>query len=436
MTLAQASPPVHVLEVSHAISPASSDFIVKHLRLAIEADAELVVIQLDTPGGLDQSMRTIIKAILASDIPVATWVAPSGSRAASAGTFILYASHIAAMAPATNVGAATPVPVGASPQPAAAKENSEEPNAMKSKITNDAVAYIRSLAELRGRNADWAGLAVTEASSLSAKEALEKNVIDLIVDNLDELIHQLKGRKITLGETGKVHTLDLSNPEIIRIKPNARYEFLAFITDPSIAYLLLMIGFWGLILEFYNPGTALPGIAGAICLALGLFGLLALPISYAGLLLIVLGFALMMAEVMLPSFGVFGIGGTIAFAIGSVILVDTDLPAYQISLLLITAISLASALIVIGLGTFALGAQRQKVKSGVEGMIGGSAYALHDFDQQGRGRVRAFGELWDAKLDAQVAHTPPQQGEHLKVTEVNGLLVTVVAQPSEAQDTI
>lgn len=415
---------VVVLEVNHAISPATDDFIVKNLQFAVEENAELLIIRLDTPGGLDKSMRSIIKAILAADIPVATWVAPAGSRAASAGTFILYASHIAAMAPATNLGAATPVPMGGGPNknPAEADGGKSPDGAMKAKATKDAAAYIRSLAELRGRNADWAELAVTEAATLSASEALAQNVVNFVARDLDDLLDQLNGYEVRLGEETRM--LMLSDPEVVRVKPDARYEFMAFITDPSIAYILLMVGIWGLILEFYNPGTLLPGVVGVICLALGLFGLQTLPISYAGLLLIVLGIALMVAEAMVPSFGALGVGGVVATGVGSVILIDTDLPAYQISLTLVAAILLVSALLVIGLGIFALSAQRRKVVSGVEGMIGGSAYVVSDFDRHRRGKVRAFGELWDAEFDGS-SDRLPKEGDRLQVMDASSLLLKV-----------
>ncbi|MCC5872179.1 MAG: nodulation protein NfeD [Gammaproteobacteria bacterium] len=429
---------VWVLELDGPIGPASSDYITRNLAAAEEAGVELFVIRMDTPGGLDSSMRDIIRAILDADVPVATWVAPGGSRAASAGTYILYASHIAAMAPATNLGAATPVAMGGGspiPMPGGSDDEDEDEReegsgtpatASERKAINDAVAYIRGLAELRGRNADWAEAAVREAVSLSASAALEANVIDLIAKDVETLLAGLDGRSIVL-ERSEV-TLDLANAEVMHIEPDWRSEFLALITNPNIAYILLMIGIYGLILEFYNPGLGIPGVTGIICLLLAFYALQMLPISYVGVALLIIGIALMITEAFAPSFGVFGIGGAVAFIIGSVMLMDSDLPGYQISLPLIAAFAAGSiAIFVFSIGA-ALRARKSQVVSGREAMIGLPAVAVSDFEPEDgmeHGRVRVHGEIWQAESSA-----PIVKGQHLRVAGLNGLVVQVEAEVS------
>ncbi|MCC5886018.1 MAG: nodulation protein NfeD [Gammaproteobacteria bacterium] len=429
---------VWVLELDGPIGPASSDYITRNLAAAEAADVALFVIRMNTPGGLDQSMRDIIRAILDADVPVATWVAPGGSRAASAGTYILYASHIAAMAPATNLGAATPVAIGGGgsplPTPGGGDEDDEEEASGRSgtasdrKAINDAVAYIRGLAELRGRNADWAEAAVRDAVSLSASDALAEGVIDLIAKDVETLLAGVDGRHITL-ERGEV-TLDLAGAEVISIEPDWRSEFLGLITNPNIAYILLMIGIYGLILEFYNPGLGIPGVTGIICLLLAFYALQMLPISYVGVALLIIGIALMITEAFAPSFGVFGVGGAVAFVIGSVMLMDSDLPGYQISLPLIAAFAVGSlAIFVFSIGA-ALRARRHEVVSGREGMIGAPAVAVSDFetrDGMEHGRVRVHGEIWQAESPFTVT-----KGQHLRVTGLDGLIIQVQAESSPA----
>jgi membrane-bound serine protease (ClpP class) len=435
---------VWVLELDGAIGPATADYFMTSLEDAQDADVALFVIQLDTPGGLDKSMRDMIKEILASHIPVVTYVAPNGSRAASAGTYILYASHVAAMAPATNVGSSTPVSIGGpTPFPTAPvpkpddkgddKDDESDDDAgggaakpgtaMERKVINDAVAYIRGLAELRGRNVEWAEQTVRDASNLPASEALEQNVIDLIAEDLDDLLAQLDGRELQIDHDTKV-TLDLTDAEVTRLEPGWRYELLAIITDPNVAYILLMIGVYGLILEFYNPGMGAPGVVGVICLLLGAYALQMLPINYAGLALIIAGIAMMVGEAFTPTLGVVGLGGVVAFIIGSIILMDTDLPAYQISLPIIAALAAASA----GLFVFVVGAafkaRTGRVRTGTEGMIGGLAEVLDDFD--GLGRVRAFGEIWQARADV-----PLSRGTSVRVSRVDGLVLSVEPNKDE-----
>lgn len=411
-------PQVWVLAIDGAISPASADYFLTSLRRAQRQGIALLVLQLDTPGGLDASMRDMVKAILASQVPVVTYVAPSGSRAASAGTYILYASHVAAMAPATNVGSSTPVaisPMGR--MPGQDEEDSPaRPGAMEKKVINDAVAYIRGLAELRGRNVEWAEQSVREAANLGASEALERNVIDHLADDLPQLLATLNGQELRL-DSG-VHTLQLTGAEIHRQEPGWRYELLSLITDPNVAYILLMIGIYGLIIEFYNPGIGIAGVTGAICLLLAAFALHMLPINYAGLALIFLGVALMIAEAFNPSFGVLGIGGLIAFVTGSLLLMDSELPGYQLSLPLIGGIAASSfALFVFVVGA-AVRARASRMITGREALIGQAAEALEDFEHEGR--VHACGEHWHA-----YSPHPVKKGDMLIITALDGLTLHV-----------
>jgi membrane-bound serine protease (ClpP class) len=422
---------VWVVELDGAITPATARYFTRALDDAQEASAAALIVQLDTPGGLDEAMRDMIKAILASRVPVVVYVAPNGSRAASAGTYLLYASHVAAMAPATNVGSSTPINIGGSPFPTGPEEppgdgdgdgdgkaEPASPSALERKVVNDAVAYIRGLAALRGRNADWAEGTVREAANLTAAEALEQNVIDLIADDLDSLLAALDGRTVTVA--GNTVTLDLKGAEIRTIVPGWRDELLALITNPNVAYILLMLGIYGLILEFYNPGTGVPGVTGVICLLLAAYALQMLPVSYAGLALILFGVALMVAEIVTPTVGVLGVGGVVAFVAGSIILFDSDLPGYRVSMPIIAAAAAASAgVFLIGVNS-AMRARRLKVSTGREAMIGATAVALEDF--AARGMVRAFSEDWLAQ-----SPRPVRKGDKLRVTGVEGLVLRVEA---------
>ncbi len=412
---------VSVVPLEGAIGPASADFARRAIERAGKDGAQLVVLRLDTPGGLDTSMREIIKSILASPVPVAVFVAPSGARAASAGTFILYAAHVAAMAPGTNLGAASPVSIGGmAPQGTDDKEGKRREDTMTRKVTNDAVAYIRGFAELRGRNADWAEKAVREGVSLPAHEALKMKVIDVMAADLPELMKRLDGRSVTVLD--KKATLATANAQPVHVEVDWRTRVLAVVTNPSVAYLLILVGIYALIFEFMNPGLILPGVVGAISLLLALYALHMLPVNYAGLALIVLGIAFMAAEAFLPSFGALGIGGIIAFVIGSVLLIeDTELPGFEIPYALIGGMAAASAaFLILVLGMLAR-SRKRAVVSGREYLLGARAEALEDFDGEGWALVQ--GERWKVRVPGRVA-----RGQRLRVTAMHGLVLDAIAE--------
>jgi membrane-bound serine protease (ClpP class) len=383
-------------------------------------------------------MRDMIQAILAADVPVVTFVAPSGARAASAGTYLLYASHVAAMAPATNLGAATPVQIGGSPaepQPPATRPRSEAPrdkdaggqdeparpgSAMERKAVNDSVAYLRGLAELRGRNVDWAERAVREGASLPADEALAANVVDLVVSDLPELLRAIDGRPVKLQSR---ETVIRTQGIVLReVETDWRTELLQLVTNPNVAYLLMLIGIYGLLLEGYNPGSIVPGVVGAISLLLALFAFQVLSVNYAGLALIALGVLLIVAESFVPSFGALGLGGIVAFVIGSVMLLDNDVPGYDIAWPLIAGMGLVGSLVLLGIVSFAVRARRRPVVSGREGLLREHAEAVEAFDH--RGLVRVHGELWNATSRAPVA-----AGQRLRIVRIDGLTLEVEPDP-------
>lgn len=423
-----------VVSIDGAIGPAISAHVIDAIHQAEQEKATVVVLQMNTPGGLSSAMREIIQAILASSVPVVGYVAPAGSRAASAGTYILYASHIAAMAPATNLGAATPVSIGGpsltdftgqqpdkksgtTPKDVADKATGAQPSSTEGrKALNDAVAYIRTLAQKRGRNAQWAEQAVRSAATLTDAEALQKNVIDLIAPSIPALLKAIDGRKVEVpGKTLTLHTTGLS---IQTIQPDWRTELLAVITNPTIAYILMMIGIYGLLLEGFNPGAIVPGVVGAICLLLALFAFQMLPINFAGLGLILLGVVLMVAEVFMPSFGALGLGGMAAFVFGSVMLMDTGVAGYDVSVGVIAAIAVGGAGLMLMTMYLLVKSRRHKITTGAEALQGATAEALEDFE--GRGYVLLAGEHWSASCNE-----PVHKGDKLKVTGREGLTVTV-----------
>lgn len=424
----ESAPGVVLLEIRDAIGPATSHYFVRTLMQAEKNKARLIVLQMDTPGGLDSAMRDMIRAILGSSIPVVIYVAPSGARAASAGTYLLYASHVAAMAPATNLGAATPVQIG-SPAPAPVpkdkpsdkeKEAEDDPlggaTAPERKAVNDAAAYIRGLAELRGRDVEWAEAAVRSAASLSASAALERKVIDVIAADMDDLMRQIDGRKVKVS-TGEVE-IDTDGVIVQRVDPDWRTKLLAVLTNPNVAYLLMMVGIYGLLLEGYNPGAILPGVVGAISLLLALYAFQVLSVNYAGLALIALGIALLIAEAFAPSFGALGLGGVIAFVIGSIILMDTDVPGFQIARSLIVGFAVAGASLMLLTATYFTRARRRPVTTGAEQLLHEPAIAMSDFESTGLVRIR--GEIWNA-----VTREPVKEGQQLRVFRVDGLTLDV-----------
>ncbi len=431
-----------VLTVEGAIGPATTDYLTRGFETAAESDAGLVVIRMDTPGGLDAATRDIVQAIIASSVPVALYVSPSGARAASAGTYILYSAHIAAMAPSTSLGAATPVsigggdvgPPGQNDQETEEEGASESDNisdneqsagssAMERKVINDAVAFIRGLAELRGRNAEWAESAVRDAVSLTASDALTENVIDFVADDLQNLLAQANG--MTVEVAGQDQQMDTANMTLEFLEPDWRNELLSIITDPTVAYFLLLAGIYGLILEGYNPGAMLPGIVGAICLLTALFAFQILPVNYAGFGLIALGVVLMIFEAMAPSFGVLGIGGVVALTIGSILLMDSDVPGMQVSRSLIAAVAAISSAVFLLVLVMAGRTLRMSRTPSREKMVGLQAVALGDF--QGDGQVRLHGEIWRAHSDQ-----PVTDGSPVTIVEQQGLSLSI--KPNEGEE--
>ncbi|MDN4053895.1 nodulation protein NfeD [Massilia sp. YIM B02763] len=442
---ADGAPGVGLIRIDGAIGPASADYLVRGLARSAAAGHQLVVVELDTPGGLDTSMRSAIKAILASPVPVAVFVAPSGARAASAGTYLLYASHIAAMAPGTNLGAATPVAIGVEPSGApggqappragerapAGKDAPANPagdkapvpdtdGPMSRKQVNDAAAYLRGLAQLRGRNADWAERAVRESVSLTADEALTLRVIDYVAPDVSALLARVDGSRVAVQ--GQVRQLRTRAAPLAGYDPDWRTNVLAAITNPSVALLLMTIGIYGLVFEFMNPGVVVPGVVGAISLLLGLYALQLLPVNYAGLGLIVLGLLFMLGEAFLPSFGILGIGGVVAFVAGALILIDTELPGYGAPPILVAVLGLASALLLVGTVQVAMATRRRPVRSGAAALVGSVGHVEQLAGGDGRSAwARVDGELWQV-----TGNVPLRPSQAVKVTARDGLLLQVV----------
>jgi membrane-bound serine protease (ClpP class) len=399
--------------VTGVIGPATAEYLQRGLARAADAHAQLVVLTLDTPGGLDTSMRRIVQDILASPVPVAAYVAPSGARAASAGTFILYASHVAAMAPGTNLGAASPVSIGVAPAPADAdKGKAGALDTHERKAMQDAAAYIRSLAQLRSRNAEWAEKAVTDAASLSADEAKARNVADIVATDTEDLLRQLDGRKAVTPAGTRV--LQPQSAPTIAVEPDWHFRVLSVITDPSVAMILMLVGVYGLIFELGNPGFVLPGVAGAVSLLLGLYALHLLPVNYAGLALMALGIAFMVAEAFVPAYGSLGVGGVVAFVVGAFMLIDTDVAGFGVPWTLIATLAIVTVAFVVTVAQMAVRARRRPIVSGVATLLGADGEMLDDATDTGWASIR--GETWQVKTAARVA-----RGEKVRVVAIDGM---------------
>jgi membrane-bound serine protease (ClpP class) len=441
---------VVVLEVKGGIGVATADYILSGLEYAETQQAELVILAIDTPGGLVSATRNIIQGILGSSVPVATYVSPSGAHAASAGTYILLASHVAAMAPTTSIGAATPVPLGGDfsppdperkplpemppmeegadePEPEAAEDSQDQApgSALDRKVMNDAVSYIRSLAERYGRNADWAEEAVRSAATLTDREALEQNVIEYIATSRADLLEQLHEVELTVDD--QTRTLDTANAVLDEFEANWRIRFLSMLTDPNVVLILGLIGFYGLLIEAWNPGGIVPGVVGVICLLLAAYGVQALPVNYAGLALILVGLALMTAEAFAPSFGALGLGGIAAFVFGAILMFDSEIPGFGVSVSFVLGIAIASAVFIIWTVSYLLKLRKRGAVSGAESIVGGIATAIENFE--GEGRVWLEGEAWHA-----YSRVPIEKEQQVIVTAMKGLVLQVKPVTAGAAD--
>lgn len=434
-----------VLDLEGALGVATAEYIIDGIEQAEEQGANVVIIRMDTPGGLVSPMRDIVQSILGSEVPVVTYVSPGGARADSAGTYILLASHIAAMAPTTHLGAATPVSLtgddfspGETEKPETSSgddsdeesgetepddEASDPSTAMERKVLNDAISYIRGLAEAHGRNADWAEDAVRNAATLTATEALEMNVIDLIADNREDLLQAIHGREVKLNN--KPFTIDSEALVVEKIEPNWRLKILNTIASPEIAILLLMVGLYGLLFEGYNPGAILPGVAGVICLLLAAYALQVMPVNYAGLALIVVGLILIVAEAFVPSFGALGLGGIIALVFGSIMMFDSGVPGFGISITFVVTLALSAGLFLLWLISYLVRFRRRGAVSGRESIVGGFGTTTEAFS--GDGHVWIEGESWAAHSDA-----PLEKDQEIRVRAMRGLVLDV--EPARASE--
>ena len=442
------------LELEGALGVAKAEYIINGIEEAAERNADLVILQMDTPGGLVEPMRDIVQTILNSDVPVVTYVSPGGARADSAGTYILLASHVAAMAPTTHLGAATPVSmIGGEPdnedqrspfrlptddaeddQPEASGEEPDEAEAdqsaddetedapapgtaMERKVLNDSIAYIRGLAERHGRNVDWAEKAVRDAATLTSEEALEQNVIDVISVSQTALLADIDGFEVRMTDD-EIVTLKTASLAVEVLEPSWRTKFLSTIANPQIALLLLLVGVYGLLFEGYNPGAIVPGVAGVVCLLLAAYALQVIPVNYAGLALIIVGVILIIAEAFVPSFGALGLGGIVAFIVGSIIMFDSDIPGFGISIPFVVSFAIVSGLALLWLVSFLIRLQRRGAVSGEESIIGGIGVAMESFT--GQGKIWLEGESWRAE-----SNVPIEKDQEVLVTAIDGLVLKV-----------
>ncbi|MEJ2048633.1 MAG: nodulation protein NfeD [Calditrichota bacterium] len=399
---------VYVLTFDGVVNPVAADMVHEAIQEADRANSQCLIIEMDTPGGLMKSMKVIVKDILSSPIPIVVYIAPPGSRAGSAGVFITYAANVAAMAPGTNIGAAHPVNFGF---------GADTSETMMEKITNDAVAYITSIAEKRHRNVQWAEKAVRESASIPANEALKLNVINVISPNLDSLLTWLNGKEYEMLNGKKI--LHTENARIVQVEISWRYKLLDVISDPNIAYILLLIGMIGIFFELSNPGSILPGVVGGISLILAFYALHTLPVNYAGVLLILLALILFIAEVKIPSYGLLTVGGVLSLVLGSIMLFKGSMPFFQLSWKVIAFATIVTTLFfifVVGLG---IRAQLRRPVTGNEGLIGEIGKAVEDFIK-GSGRVSVHGEIWEATSTDKI-----KEGDEITVLSVKNLKVTV-----------
>lgn len=407
------------------INPVTASYIINAIDKAYDDAAECLIIELDTPGGLLTSTRLIVKKIMSAKVPVVVYIYPSGSRAGSAGVFITYASHIAAMAPSTNIGAAHPVEMGGGRsiwdrmKRMREKETEKfEPDIMENKILQDTTAFIRTLAKERGRNVEWAEKSVTQSASITEEEALTTNVIEIIAEDEKDLLEKLNGRVVNIDNSTRV--LNTKGAIIKYIDMNFRERFLNVLANPNIAYILMILGFYGLLFEVTHPGIGVPGIVGAICLILSFFSMQMLSTNYAGLALIILGIILFIAEVMAPGFGLLTLGGMTCMILGSLILFESSYEIMRVSMNLVIGFTLATAAITIVLIRSVVVSHKKKVISGVEGLIGGIGYVQSDILKGKEGKVFVHGEIWDAVSEEDI-----EKGEKIEVINVNGMVLEV-----------
>ncbi|TFH00868.1 MAG: nodulation protein NfeD [Calditrichales bacterium] len=392
---------VHKITINGVINPVASEYIMEAIERAEAAGAEMIIIEMDTPGGLMVSMHDIVKKILGADVPVAVYVSPPGSRAGSAGVFITMAAHVAAMAPGTNIGSAHPVNMSGS---------QDTSQVMGEKIINDAVAHIRSVSAKRGRNADWAESAVRESANITAKEALRLHVVDYIVTTADSLLSVVDGREVEVLSGKRI--LDTRNARIESFEMNWRQRALDMLSDPNILYILFLVGISGISLELYNPGAILPGVVGGISIILFLYAVQTIPVNLAGILLILFAAVLFLLEIKVASYGMLSIGGVVSLVLGSLMLIDSPLPFLQISWKLIFAATLSFTLFFLFAAGFAIRTLRTKPTTGKEGMIGEQGVALENLAPTGQ--VQIHGEIWKATSQNKI-----KKGQRVAVESVD-----------------